>query len=554
MRYLFFILFISGSLVAKDSLSFFEKLTLDIQGDALHYYQQYLQKLRTQQGMLKSGRELPELPGYSTKVVRNHGILIPGVVHEDGKFSPNTFRIVSDEKENVVYVQGPKGELQILFNNADSYSKIELEAKNGKTEVKLGGVLTIKGNEQTVIDPGKEVPIITAPSGIQGRFDRIQLSGPIDLIPHVTYSANAVNLSFSPTISSYVSSIVEPIFFSVNRTNLFLLKEIFHLRSNMSYQNKEILPPPISQLTCEAETTEEVGKCRIKNSEMKRKPNRVYIGPTAAFGNVNSSGSQEGFGYWSAGLIAGYDRLFSQGAFGALVNYDRFSTNVQSNWGTTTINEVLTSLYGTWAPNAFSIDATLGGAYSGNSIYRNTGTPKGSLIAKGSPDGGLLEAFLDFAYTFSGQHQTWWPSCFQFMPLASLQYIYLHLDSYHESGAGGYDLSVKDQRAKSLRSTLELLCNYSADYANWKFRAEWDAGWQWEFMDRKRSLNFVPLYVPGPSTTLTTVGATKSIWLIGANLLFLSKNEGFRVTINYDFEWNHLYYDNYFLFTIGSRW
>jgi uncharacterized protein with beta-barrel porin domain len=70
------------------------------------------------------------------------------------------------------------------------------------------------------------------------------------------------------------------------------------------------------------------------------------------------------------------------------------------------------------------------------------------------------------------------------VPNVSLQYDWMHNQSYDESGAGAADLSVKAFNSNSLISVLGLRFNGRVDMKNITFLPEFNVGWQHEYLGR----------------------------------------------------------------------
>ncbi len=66
----------------------------------------------------------------------------------------------------------------------------------------------------------------------------------------------------------------------------------------------------------------------------------------------------------------------------------------------------------------------------------------------------------------------------------SLQYDWMHSQSYDESGAGAADLSVDAFNSNSLISVLGLRFNGRVEMKNVTFLPEFNVGWQHEYLGR----------------------------------------------------------------------
>lgn len=543
------------------SLSIFENANFKIQGDALTFYQELAVDLEkqlqvfTKMEMLQEHEEGVVAPGYKTTIVQNHGILTPGFIQKNGALVPGSLTIGGDTP--LRYEQTPDGELQILFNSPKSFSQVHLESQESTAEATLGGTLTIMGGPNFDVEPGQEMQIFTASSGIHGRFNYVQDIDLPSLISVVTYSDQAVTLSFSPTLHHYVGSFVEPIFTSVNRNNIFVMKQTYGLRNVFS---RQAMPVSVSLLQCEADAADGTPAAIVAPPPLpvsNSHPGRFYFGPTTSAGNVNSTGTQVGFNYWSVGALAGFDYALPHAALGILFNYDGIYSHIDRSWGTYTTDALLGTLYGTYSCDLLpplSFDALIAGGYEWNTIHRKAGTSSHPLTTTGYPDSTLLDALLSIEYTFAKSNHRWMPTHFQWMPLLSLQFINLNANSYDEAHGNNFALSIGKEHAQSLRSNVAMLFDYQLVFPTWNLRTQCDVGWQWEFLDHEGSVAFAPLNIGGPTGSITTVGAGRNTLLAGANFLFQFKEDRVALELNYDFEWNQLFYDNYLTLGVVIRW
>src|SRR6185503_6548040 len=102
----------------------------------------------------------------------------------------------------------------------------------------------------------------------------------------------------------------------------------------------------------------------------------------------------------------------------------------------------------------------------------------------GSPNARELDAYLGLEYAFSHTRFSKMPKGLQVIPLVSLQYMYLSIQSYKERRAALFNLKVSHQRAKSLRPSLGFRLNQTWDWENVSFSPELIALWQKEFLDK----------------------------------------------------------------------
>ncbi len=410
--------------------------------------------------------------------------------------------------------------------------------------------------------PGQSFVIITAPGGYTGRFsEAISVNLP-DLLPVLTYGPTTISLSFSPTLFSY-PNIGEALFASVNHINLGLSRRMDRLHG---FMNRPNTTPAISYLVepnellasaspdilawgthsnPEREQKREQVKQAVASPETIRKLN-IYAGPLGSLGTVSSKEEQVGYHYSSVGGLIGADYAFKKVGLGVLVDYEFIDADLRRHWGDFDVNQIHGSVYATYVPfQEFAINSIIGGSYDWYHIDRKTGLKQNRVKAKGSPNGAEFDALLGVEYTRAIRNT-------QIMPYVSGQYIFAHIDSYHEHGAGLFNLDVSSQKAKSFRSMLGMRVNHNWKQTNFSFKPELNMAWQREFLDKNHSITVSPLQIVGPSNSVTLVKSGRNTGLVGLNLLFTFFDRyGFEV--NYDYEWNKRFQDHFFFAGFNIR-
>lgn len=409
------------------------------------------------------------------------------------------------------YTQNVGGTLGLNFFDQNDFSQLRI-AKTAQ----IAGNLELGLTPGFSILPGQTFVILQAAGGVTGTFND---PAPFCLLnPTLTYLPDAVEISFTPTMCSYVGEFIEMIFSSVNQENNFLLltMEKLRMRSNC------VLTDP---------------DCNCQKEDKWS----IYIGPVGAFGDVKTKGAQVGFGYWSAGVLTGFDYAFSQGGLGFTTEYERMSARADDHWGKFHVDYLHTNIYGTYYLQtcpAISFNSILGGGYQWYTFQRNL-SPFFPDSVKGAPQGGEVDALLDVEFSFHNDGQ------FQFIPFVSVQYIYLQIGKFIERGVPLFDLAIDRQNANSLRSTLGLRGDYSWQAGTSIIFCAGSIGWQREFLDKARSISFLPLNFTAPNNTLSTVDASRNIF-IGAIDLWIELTFEQTIEANYSFDWSSLYQDNFF--------
>lgn len=490
----------------------------------------------------------------NTIAVTNGGTLTPGNAGV-GAASPGTMTISGG------YTQSASGKLIVNILNGSTFSQLDINGTPGTAT--LSGALEVGLSPGSAILPGDIYTIVQTTQGVIGTFSQLISSTP-GFIPSLTYLANAVQLSFlinpeqsssSLSLQNFLNRFTEPLLSSINETNIRLERQMARLRSRFSRstQNKETAFTNPSDLSFVAARN----NFNVKPIQQRANlPWDVYFGPTGNFGTVDSEGTQIGFDYWSSGVLAGFDYAFSQAGVGFLTNYDHIVGH-KKEAGKFTIDELHGSVYSTYAPIPdLALNAVIGGSYEWYQMRRVTGL--GSHDALGSPQGGECDALLGVEYTFSHRKFLKIPKRLEITPLASLQYIYLHVGGYTEEEASTFDLRVKEQTVQSLRSTLGARLNYTwlkdictpSLFPN--LTVAIDLAWQREFLDHNRSIGFAPIAFVQPSSTLIVPGSGRNFVLAGIDL-FAKTSERYGFEASYDFEWNTVFIDHSFYLGLDIR-
>ena len=207
-----------------------------------------------------------------------------------------------------------------------------------------------------------------------------------------------------------------------------------------------------------------------------------------------------------------------------------------------------------WVPETLSqlgVSTIVGGGYEWISVDRKAGTGP-SVIAHGSPRGYEVDGLLGFEYIVSQSQFSAFPESFQLVPLANVQYVYSNIGAYNESGAGQFDLHVDSQTPSSLRSLVGTRFDYIYQSKDVKAKSEFNIGWQYEYLDNSRNLEFATVNLASTKVVGTQVfGAHGSTLWVGLDFLVTYK-EAFQFEASYDLQWNSFYLNNGFYLGLGG--
>ncbi len=168
----------------------------------------------------------------------------------------------------------------------------------------------------------------------------------------------------------------------------------------------------------------------------------------------------------AAGVYAGYQGL-----------------QAEYNNGRITDNAVRFGVFGTYDVEDFYLNALVGGAYHGYTVNRNINFGGLDRTATGRPGAGEFNLALNGGYDFHAGD-------FSFGPFTGMQYTYVGVQGFTETGAGSLNLDVDPYNTSSLLYTLGAQAAY-----NWKLSKDVIvtptifAGWQHEFLQDAYQIN-----------------------------------------------------------------
>jgi fibronectin-binding autotransporter adhesin len=197
-----------------------------------------------------------------------------------------------------------------------------------------------------------------------------------------------------------------------------------------------------------------------------------------SLGNYNSQGGgvNVGLSYrWNENLTTGV----YVGYQGLQAEYDNGSRLID--------NAVRFGLFGSWGkewgPGEVYVNAIVGGAYHGYDIDRKIQFGTIDRTARGTPGAWELDAALATGYNFEA-------GGFVFGPVTSLQYTYLAVEGFTETGAGSLNLDVDPYHSSSLLYSLGGQVAYPIQATrNLTLTPMLFASWQHEFLQNAYKIN-----------------------------------------------------------------
>jgi outer membrane autotransporter protein len=498
---------------------------------------------------------ISNLTPSTTLVVTNNGTVLPGDAGIGG--APATMTIDGS------YVQTPTGTLVIDFDNATSYSKLMITGS-----AQLAGTMEVAETLDANIIPGQIFQVLQANGGVTGTFSTFVDFNIPYAAPHAIYFPNSVEIFFTPITQNYIN-LSRPIFSSVNETYTRLTREMERVRLRFTKPKEEKVSISKKQTSSawydeapryvafqEDVVSEEKRERLTESMEVgKERPGNFYIGPKGQVGNVVSKEDMQGYSYWTAGVFTGFDYAFSEIGIGLLAEYERVEADIGKKWGKFDIDTAHVDAYATYAPSGLSelsFNAIVGGGYEWYKLKRNINQTVPHTL-KGAPRGAEWDALFGMEYSFRDSVFTAMPERLQIIPMASVEYMYLHISDYTEHGFQPHALHVSKQNVKSLRSNLGFRISYIWHRTeNITIYPQVNFNWQREYLDKERNIDFLPVEFSdfGFSLDLPKVGRNTALAGIDV-LLTMFQRHGLEA--GYDFEYNPVYHTHFLYLSYNLR-
>ncbi len=463
-----------------------------------------------------------------------------------------------------------------LVINLDAIPTIEGNLQGAGTfTIGSGSTLTVNALPGSVTT-SVETTLIYANRGVYGTYSNVNfLNFPAGFIPKLFYTPNAVDLVTAPTVTpNSLGSFGDLVSTSINGINILVQSELHDLHgliikrkrkkkeNHISYTFKENQylasadeTPFEHILSQNTQRQEHLLAERIIEEEPN--PSRFYFGPIDNFGRFNKRGTvQAGFGYNAVGVFTGIDHAFNSFGLGLEADYEKITGKVNHHNGNFHVDQIHANAYATWVPSSLenlAVDAIAGYGYDWINIHRKAGAFSTTTTAKSNTRAMFADALLGSEYIFSHDQFQAMPPNVLVTPFLNLQYIGVKIDGFKEHSAGVYDLKVQSQHINSLRSGLGTRFEYIVTCKNFTFKPEIDLGWQYEFMDHRRKIDFSTINLAKNHTVSKNIyGAGRNTLLLGADFLFTIYRV-FELEFSYNFQWNSLYTNNAFYLGIGGN-
>jgi outer membrane autotransporter protein len=204
---------------------------------------------------------------------------------------------------------------------------------------------------------------------------------------------------------------------------------------------------------------------------------------TGMFSRTTDLGRLQNYNNDAGGFLVGSDYRWSENfVTGLYAGYD-YSYAEYNGGGSTKGNNFSFGTYASYEKDGYYADAVIGGGYTGFQTKRSIEFSTIDRTASADPNSGQFTAGLNFGKDFE-------VGKFTLGPIVGAQYTYAGIGSFTESGAESLDLSLGQQNANSLRTTLGGRIAYTWNM-NQKiaFIPEVRMFWQHEFLNNPRNIS-----------------------------------------------------------------
>jgi autotransporter-associated beta strand protein len=202
-----------------------------------------------------------------------------------------------------------------------------------------------------------------------------------------------------------------------------------------------------------------------------------FASGSGQFGDFEQSLGTTGYNFNTAAMTMGADYKLKQNlAVGVLGGYSGTDADLSTNGSKAVIDGARFGVYGTWWEGGWYANAMLGGGYNWYQTDRRIVFGGIDRTATGSPDGQEFHGVWSGGYEFKEGGWT-------FGPTMGLNYDWLGINSFTETGAGALDLNYQDQESDSFRSRLGGKVAYAIECGDVTWIPEASVAWQHEYLD-----------------------------------------------------------------------
>jgi subtilase-type serine protease len=257
----------------------------------------------------------------------------------------------------------------------------------------------------------------------------------------------------------------------------------------------------------------------------------IWLQGFGSFGHLDGDGNALGGDYTISGTSGGLDyRLSPEILVGLAVGYSHNDASVGGPGASGSVDAIQFAGYGGYVSGPWHLDGIFSYGYLQTDTKRIISVGSINPEADGSYDGNVFSLSTEGGYAFEAGPLT-------IEPTLGLNYTHLSQDSFNETGAGVYGLSVHSVDMDSFRSAVGVrLAAKFGEKDDVQFIPELRAGWEHEFLDRTADVN--ASFIGGSGDFVVRgveLGADSGVLGAGLTVWFNKAIQGF---VNYDARMN----------------
>ncbi len=336
--------------------------------------------------------------------------------------------------------------------------------------------------------------------------DRFTVSLALDQLTASQYPA-----AFEQIMPSIYASIPTLAFNQANALNTAMFQRMWMQRLNCAgFSSAGMAMEPMQTHLATAAAPD---KKTVLPVEPERKNWGVFADGNGIFATANSGGASQDYRSQGGGVTAGasykWNKNFATGVYagyqGLVAQYDGGSR--------LTDNAVRFGGFGTVGVGGTYLNGLVGGAYHGYDVSRSIEFGTVNRTARSKPGAGEFDLALAAGHDFKAGR-------FTFGPVTSMQYTYLGVQGFNETGADALDLGVGGYSSSSLLYSLGAQAAYRWEITkNFALTPMISANWQHEFLQNAYPIN-AAFNTGGPSSPFSfqTAQPQQDFFYAGAGL------------------------------------
>lgn len=235
----------------------------------------------------------------------------------------------------------------------------------------------------------------------------------------------------------------------------------------------------------------------------------------------------------TANAMIGLDYQFAENSvIGLLVGYGYNDAKFTGGQGSVTANTGMAGIYAATQQDGFFITGLAGYGIGSYDLSRQVNFPGPVGTASASTDGRYYLGYIGGGFEWDT-----WPDFngnrFSFGPTFGLQYVNFTLDSYTETGAGPFNMTISQQTAQSLRATAGARMAYVWNIQPMTIMPEIRVNYVHEFLDNSRGITNQFATGGAAPFTIFTGEPDRNYVIAGAGLSMLISQD-LSISIDYD--------------------